>query len=201
MLPPKSFKHDLPDRLSEDEVPLMYPCCCSHEYELDAVAHWLWQPTQSLEKPSPFQIDDHVGAVPLVAQPLVPPLLLLDPLPLLDPARLLDPLLDDPPEEPTPSPPELLPPELLPPELLPDELAEPELPPLEGAPPSTGPTAPELLAELPPPPELEPWPWAPPELDPLVDVSASTSVVVSLPPTPAGAVPLLGGTSSLDEPP
>ena len=195
MLPPKSFKHDLPDALSEDEVPLMYPCCCSHEYELDAVAHWLWQPTQSLEKPSLFQIDDHVGAAPLVVQPFVLEPLLLDPLPLLDPARLLDPLLEDPPEDPTPTPPELLL----------DELAEPELPPPVPTPASTGPTAPELLAELPLPLplelELEPWPAPLPEPDPLVDVSASTSVVVSLPPTPAGAVPLLGGTSSLDEPP
>lgn len=170
-------------------------------YELEAVEHWLWQPTQSLEKPSLFQIDDQVGAVPLVVQPLDPePLLPPDPLLLLELLVELPRPPDDPLEDATPNPPELLPPEPL---LADDEPPELELPPPDPTPASATPAALELLEEeLPPPLELDPWTAPPLELDPVVDVvvSASTSVV-SLPPTPAGAVPLVGETRSPDVPP
>jgi hypothetical protein len=45
-------------------VPVIWPCCLSHVYAEEALLACPWQLWQVVEKPSVFQIEDQVGAVP-----------------------------------------------------------------------------------------------------------------------------------------
>jgi hypothetical protein len=116
MSPSKIARTEFSSEAMGDVVPLISPCCLSHEYAAEALLACLWQLGQVFEKPSVVQIEDHVGAVPVagghpvLASPLKfmktePPLELELPFP--DEAPLLLPLLEPKPK-PALEPPELL---------------------------------------------------------------------------------------------